>query len=65
MDVTKGEVAYDDPPSDGIRIDSESFINFVVRHLDEALYLRMLWLEIKTFYEHYYIIESSKFILTP
>ena len=49
MDVTKGEVAYDDPQSDGIRIDSESFINFVVRHLDEALYLRMLGLEIKTF----------------
>ena len=36
-DVTKGEVVYDDPSSDAIYIDSESFIKFVVRHLDEAL----------------------------
>ena len=49
LDVTKGEVLYDDPSSDAICFDSENFINFVVRHLDEALYLRMLWLEIKMF----------------
>ena len=36
-DVTKGEVADDDPPSDAIDVDSESFVKFVVRHLDEAL----------------------------
>ena len=36
-DVTKGEVADDDPPSDTISVDSASFVKFVVRYLDEAL----------------------------
>ena len=35
--VTKGEVVDDDPPSDAIYVDSESFVEFVVRYLDEAL----------------------------
>ena len=36
-DVTKGEVVDDDPPSNAIYVDSESFVKSLVRHLDEAL----------------------------
>ena len=36
-DVTKEEVVDDDPPSDAIYVDSESFVEFVIRYLDEAL----------------------------
>ena len=37
QDVTKGEVVDDDPQLDVRYFDSESFVKFAVRHLDEAL----------------------------
>ena len=36
-DVTKGEVVDNDPPSNAINVDSESFVKCVVRHSDKAL----------------------------
>ena len=36
-DIKKGEVADYDFPSNAIAISSESFITFVVRHMDEVL----------------------------
>ena len=35
--ATKGENVYDDYLLDAIDVDPESFANFIVRHLDEAL----------------------------
>ena len=37
QDVTKGEVVDDDPPSDAIYFDLESFVKFFVRRFDKAL----------------------------
>ena len=36
-DVTKKEVVNDDPSSDVIYIDLDSFVKFAVRHIHEAL----------------------------
>ena len=37
QDVTELEIVDDDPASDAIYVDSESFVKFAVRHLYEAL----------------------------
>ena len=37
QNVTKVEVAYNDPPLDAIDVDPESFFKFIFRHLNEAL----------------------------
>ena len=34
--VTKGQIVDDDPPSDAIELDPDSFVKYVVEHLDEA-----------------------------
>ena len=38
QNLTKGEVGDDSPLSDVIVVNPESFVKFVVRHKDEALY---------------------------
>ena len=35
--ITMGDVVDADPPAGAIMIESESFVKFVVRHLDDAL----------------------------